>query len=226
MVNKTCVSTSLLCGILARNGNTPFERAINRNSTTQGDRIKFNGSLAELGRLVHTLVTLWSDLCGKSATQPATLSSLARKLREIAQWTGGSGEVAPSVQRKKSKSGQIASMRTLMSPPTRKYQNFLRKAWRAEVVIFDCDLTPSQLRIYSQLPRARLFWIAPRNHRDLFASRPNARGSPAIEIARLNYLAPRIRETGGAKIVRVEGSVAKEPARARKNWIVAIFVIA
>ncbi len=173
--------------------------------------VDFTGSLAELQRLVHTLgyVVVGSIRQRRSSTEGALVVGEG-KLREIAQWTGGTGQVAPSVTRKKSKAAERFeaeeesaetedegydddgddgdSTELADAPPA---------GVRADVVIFDCDLTPSQLR---NLESATGATVLDRTGVIIEIFSRHARTKAArlqVEIARLNYLAPRIRETGG-----------------------------
>jgi GTP-binding protein HflX len=68
----------------------------------------------------------------------------------------------------------------------------------ADVIVFDCDLTPSQLRNLESATGAR---VLDRTGVIIEIFSRHARTRTArlqVEIARLNYLAPRLRETGGA----------------------------
>lgn len=152
------------------------------------------GSLAELGRLVHTLgYEVVGSLRQKRTSTKNALVVGEGKLREIAQWTGGTGTVAPSVKRKKSKAAERFEVDDETSdelPP---------EGVSAEVVIFDCDLTPSQLR---NLESATGAIVLDRTGViiEIFSRHARTRAARLqVEIARLNYLAPRIRETGGGK---------------------------
>ena len=65
------------------------------------------GSLAELGRLVHTLgYEVVGSLSQKRSSTGTALVMGQGKLKEIAKWTGGPGEVQSSVIRKKSKAAE------------------------------------------------------------------------------------------------------------------------
>ena len=70
-------------------------------------------------------------------------------------------------------------------------------AEQAEVIIFDCELSPSQLR---NLESATGVQVLDRTGViiEIFSRHARTRAARLqVEIARLNYLAPRLRETGG-----------------------------
>lgn len=69
---------------------------------------------------------------------------------------------------------------------------------RADVVVFDCELSPSQLR---NLESATGATVLDRTGViiEIFSRHARTRAARLqVEIARLNYLAPRLRETGGS----------------------------
>jgi len=174
------------------------------------DEVEFNGSLAELQRLVHTLgYNVVGSLRQKRKSTSNALVVGEGKLRELAEWTGGTGHVASSVTRKKSKAAERfgqedeteddadgdeidvdeAGLEEPENPPP--------AGVRADVVVFDCDLTPSQLR---NLESATGAIVLDRTGViiEIFSRHARTRAARLqVEIARLNYLAPRIRETGG-----------------------------
>lgn len=93
----------------------------------------------------------------------------------------------------------------------------------------DCDLSPSQLK---NLERAAGVPVLDRTGViiEIFSRHARTRAARLqVEIARLNYLAPRLRETGGgserqggesaakAPVRRVSSSISAESAIARKN---------
>jgi GTPase len=103
----------------------------------------------------------------------------AGKLRELAEWTGGKG-VARS------------------GPPPREEREEPAPAEdpRANLVLVDHDLTPSQAR---NLERATGAEVLDRSAVILAIFQRHARSREArlqVEIARLSYIAPRLRETG------------------------------
>lgn len=157
-------------------------------------------SLAELGRLVHTLgyVVVGSLRQKRNSTSNALVVGEG-KLQEIAKWTGGTGVVAPTVTRKKSKAAERFDDEGIDDPPDTQPSEPPSEGVRAEVVIFDCDLTPSQLR---NLESATGAIVLDRTGViiEIFSRHARTRAARLqVEIARLNYLAPRIREAGGGR---------------------------
>lgn len=161
----------------------------------------FQGSLAELTRLVHTLgYSVVGSLSQKRNSTSNALVVGEGKLREIAQWTGGTGQVASTVTRKKSKAAERFG-EAVAEEENEEDESIESPApvEHADVVIFDCDLTPSQLR---NLESATGAIVLDRTGViiEIFSRHARTRAAKLqVEIARLNYLAPRIRETGGGK---------------------------
>jgi GTP-binding protein HflX len=169
------------------------------------------GSLAELGRLVNTLgYDVAGSLAQKRSGSGSALVFGEGKLREIAKWTGGPGVVQSAVKRKMSKAAErfaanteeddefeeetaeeeLESIEVEGEPPP--------EGVRAEVVVVDSELSPSQLR---NLESALGVDVLDRTGVIIEIFSRHARTKSArlqVEIARLNYLAPRIRETGGS----------------------------
>ena len=128
------------------------------------------------------------------------------KLAELAVWTGGSGKVAASFEQNDEKaalkrdadasdapdeSEEGESAETIEVSPTPVEQ--------AQIVIVDCDLSPSQLR---NLESATGVTVLDRTGViiEIFSRHARTRAARLqVEIARLNYIAPRLRETGGGR---------------------------
>lgn len=179
---------------------------------------ELEGSLDELTRLVTTLgYKVVARLSQKRQTERGLTVLGDGKLKELAAWTGGTGIVASSVVRKKHKAalgfgkrdedGDIDDDSEAVDldeaideadapdevdagpAPTEK----------AEFVIFDCDLSPSQLRNIESatgvtaLDRTGVIIEIFSRHAKTRAARLQ------VEIARLAYVAPRLRETGGGE---------------------------
>lgn len=163
-------------------------------------------SLAELARLV---TTLGNRVIGQtwqkrpSERSPTVLGD--GKLKDIARWTGGNGVIGPMVVKKKHKAAlkfdkdqepdeidEAPEDLDSVDPtevPTEK----------AEVVIFDCDLSPSQLR---NMESALGVPVMDRTGViiEIFSRHARTRAARLqVEIARLTYVAPRLRETGGSE---------------------------
>ena len=180
-------------------------------------------SLIELGRLVTTLgYEVIGKMSQKRSSQRSPTVLGDGRLKTLAQWTGGTGVVASSVVHKKSKaalkfeknlsldqthennesnetdateSGDFTDSETENEDQNEAPQG---KA-RAEVVVFDCDLSPSQLR---NLESATGVSVLDRTGVIIEIFSRHARTKSArtqVEIARLTYVAPRLRETGGGE---------------------------
>jgi GTP-binding protein HflX len=168
-------------------------------------------SLDELARLV---TTLGYKVVGRMTQRRSTSKGMAvlgdGKLKELAGWTGGTGVVASSFVKKKHKAAlkfekgtdseedldldeaadeEAEELNETSESPTE----------TADVVIFDCDLSPSQLR---NLESASGVTVLDRTGVIIEIFSRHARTKAArlqVEIARLSYVAPRLRETGGGE---------------------------
>ncbi|WII71483.1 GTPase HflX [Bdellovibrio sp. 22V] len=171
------------------------------------------GSLAELARLVTTLgYNVIGQTSQRRSSQKTATVLGDGKLKEVAEWTGGSGVVGPLVVKKKHK----AALKFKSNQPEEDEEDFadeiLEEAEeedlteslsapkeKAEVVIFDCDLSPSQLR---NLESALGVTVLDRTGViiEIFSRHARTRAAKLqVEIARLTYVAPRLRETGGGE---------------------------
>lgn len=165
---------------------------------------ELQGSLAELTRLVHTLgYDVVGILSQKRNSSRGALVVGEGKLKEIARWTGGSGEVASAVTRKLTKAAERSAADSedlgLDVDDSEIMDATAEPTEKASVVIFDCELTPSQLR---NLESATGAIVLDRTGVIIEIFSRHARTRVArlqVEIARLTYLAPRIRETGGGR---------------------------
>lgn len=165
------------------------------------------GSLAELARLVTTLgYNVIGQTSQKRSSERGATVLGDGKLKELAEWTGGSGVVGPLVVKKKHKAAlrfksnqededdeipedieELEEEEIFEEGPTPKE--------RAQVVIFDCDLSPSQLRnlesAFGTMVLDRTGVII-----EIFSRHARTRAAKLqVEIARLTYVAPRLRET-------------------------------
>ncbi len=187
--------------------------------------------LAELGRLVHTLgydvVATVSQRRDRVAAGTVLGSG---KLRELAQLTGGSGSVPSGARGQKSKARERweaeaeAAAEAVegdeQAPPEEEEEeeesgddgaeaatDALPAGVKPTVVVVDHDLSPSQL---SNLERATGAQVLDRSGVIVDIFHRHARSREArmqVEIARLNYLAPRMREsTGGRERQQGRGS--------------------
>jgi GTPase len=142
----------------------------------------FASSLRELARLANTLgiEVIGQVTQRRSALLPSVVVG-AGKLRELGAWTGGSGVVPtyapPGKERDEEESEEVDP-----------------DGERASVVLIDHDLTPSQMR---NLETATGAEVLDRSMVILSIFQRHARTREArlqVEIARLNYTAPRLRE--------------------------------
>ncbi len=171
---------------------------------------EIKGSLQELSRLVTTLgFRVIGQMVQRRTSQRGATVLGDGKLAELARWTGGTGVIAPMVVHKKHKAAlkftknqaedddelpdfveeldenvQDLDSQDDSTPPE-----------KADVVIFDCDLSPSQLRNIesatgvSALDRTGVIIEIFSRHARTKAARLQ------VEIARLRYVAPRVRES-------------------------------
>lgn len=184
---------------------------------------ELQSSLDELERLVTTLGyrvigRLWQKR--KSTNSAVVLGE--GKLRELAKWTDGPGEVGPYVAKKKHKAAlrkekededkrledeelaeelaedltdydEIEELGPSHVPPATDGA----PVELAENVVFDCELSPSQLR---NLEKATAVKALDRTGViiEIFSRHAKTRAAKLqVEIARLTYVAPRLRETSG-----------------------------
>ncbi|MGE0763694.1 MAG: GTPase HflX [Bdellovibrionales bacterium] len=155
-------------------------------------------SLLELARLVTTLgYQVVGQITQKRHTERGSTLLGDGKLKELAAWTNGPGVVASSVIRKKSK----AALRWEAEAQEETAENEETPAEApkdtAAIVIADCDLSPSQLR---NLESATGVQVLDRTGVIIEIFSRHARTKAArlqVEIAKLVYMAPRLRETGG-----------------------------
>jgi GTP-binding protein HflX len=163
------------------------------------------GSLQELTRLV---TTLGYDVVGqltqkRSSDKHATVLGEG-KLKELAEWTGGTGVIAASFERKKTKAAlkrEAAEEENDDNESQESEEEITHEnshpPKKAHVVIIDSDLSPSQLR---NLESAVGVTVLDRTGViiEIFSRHAHTRAAKLqVEIAKLTYVAPRLRETGG-----------------------------
>lgn len=164
--------------------------------------------IAELARLVHTL---GFDVVGTVSQRRTALAAAAvlgeGKLQELAAWTGGSGVVPSGAPERKSKA---RTRREATEEPEEEpvaqgddddedddAGEHAAPSRRATVVVVDHEITPSQAR---NLERATGAEVLDRTGVIVEIFHRHARSREAklqVEIARLMYVAPRMREAGG-----------------------------
>jgi GTP-binding protein HflX len=174
-------------------------------------------SLAELGRLVHTLGMDVVETISQKRNSPAAGSVVGDgKLREIARWTGGTGIVTSNKPVVRTKAGVHARAEEdegeddggdasnelaggSQADDGDEKSDTIPESDRVQFVVFDNELTPTQLRNLEGalgvdvLDRTGVIVEIFYRH----AKTPAARAQ--VEIARLTYLAPRIRVTGAGE---------------------------
>lgn len=177
-------------------------------------------SLAELARLVNTLgYEVIGNTSQRRNSERGSNVVGDGKLRELAQWTGGTGVIAPMVVKKKHKaalkflnqdsdldenSGQSVNEDEIINEEFLEEDSSNKPHGEehfktAEILIFDCDLSPSQLR---NLESATGVTVLDRTGViiEIFSRHARTRAAKLqVEIARLTYVAPRLRETGGSE---------------------------
>jgi GTP-binding protein HflX len=172
------------------------------------------GDLAELGRLVHTLgyevvATVTQKRDGlKSGTVLGE-----GKLKELAALTGGTGEIASGAPDRTSKAREKWEQdeEEEETEPESDSAEAPEGEARPSVVVVDHELSPSQARNLERATRAQVLdrtgVIV-----DIFHRHAKSREARMqVEIARLNYVAPRMRESAGGT-ERQQGRGAGESA--------------
>lgn len=159
---------------------------------------ELRSSLDELGRLGKTLGL---DVVGRIVQRRTALSPAAvlgeGKLRELARATGGPGLAPEAEDEGDGDAGERpASEEATEAPGEEAGADDALAALRASVVLVDHELTPSQARHLERISGAE---VLDRTSVILGIFHRHARTREArlqVEIARLGYLAPRLRESG------------------------------
>ncbi len=164
---------------------------------------ELEASLAELGRLVTTLGyrVVARVVQARSNLAPAAVLGEG-KLKELADLTGGTGDAGPVIPRKltKARRRRDADEAPDSEPDEEDQDESEEEAVPAkpkiDLVAVDHDIGPSQLR---NLERATGTSVLDRTGIIIEIFHRHARSREArlqVEIARLNYSAPRLRESG------------------------------
>ncbi|OUR80984.1 GTPase HflX [Colwellia psychrerythraea] len=167
-------------------------------------------SLAELARLVTTLgfKVVGTQSQKQSSTKKVNVLGLG-KLAEIAHLTGNQGEVEDIEEVEDlSVDEQTDDIEFIVNSSDIPSDNLPFAC--ADVVVFDCDLSPSQLRNVENQLGVEVF---DRTGIIIEIFSRHARTKTAklqVEIARLNYVAPRLRETSCGDKERQMGKGAGE----------------
>ncbi len=173
---------------------------------------ELEGSMAELARLVTTLgyEVIGQTSQRRTSERHATVLGDG-KLKELATWTDGTGVVGPMIVKKKHKAALKFEKNQTPDEAddedeeledgdeSEDFKASEKPKEKADVVIFDCDLSPSQLR---NLESATGVTVLDRTGViiEIFSRHARTRAARLqVEIARLTYVAPRLRETGGGE---------------------------
>ncbi len=165
-------------------------------------------SLKELRRLCETLgFEVVGELTQKREGLGAATLLGEGKLAELASWTGGTGVVpkGPPGKKKTLAHGEVEEREDARPPLA------LTGDPRATVVVIDHELSPRQLRNIERATSAAQ--VLDRTGVIIEIFHRHASSRPArlqVEIARLIYVAPRLRETGGGE--RQRGGVGQRGA--------------
>ena len=156
-----------------------------------------DASLVELSRLATTLgFEVVKSLSQRRRSLSGGTVVGRGKLQELSRWTGGSGVVERKSFAKKSKANEPDEPideedESDDEEPTEEAVE------KVEAVIFDCELTPSQM---GHLQSALQVEVLDRTGVivEIFSRHAKTREAKLqVEIARLQYLAPRLRRAGG-----------------------------
>lgn len=183
-------------------------------STVREDELQ--SSLQELKRLVTTLGYRVIGQVTQRRSSDKSASVLGEgKLTELALWTGGPGKIGKLFERKKTKAAlkrdeeseaaeddtgsedEISDVENENSDSAEFNESAEVIKEKAHIVIVDTELSPSQLR---NLESAAGVPVLDRTGVIIEIFSRHARTKAArlqVEIARLAYVAPRLRETGG-----------------------------
>lgn len=176
-------------------------------------------SLAELARLVTTLgYNVIGETSQKRQSEKKATVFGDGKLKEIASWTGGTGVVGPTFIKKKHKAALKFEKIQEESEDDNTYEDLdadldytseaedpseITEASApkelAQVLVVDSELSPSQIRNLESATGAK---VLDRTGVIIEIFSRHARTKAAklqVEIAKLTYVAPRLRETGGGE---------------------------
>lgn len=168
---------------------------------------EFESSMQELARLVTTLgYHVVGQVSQKRQSDKKAAVLGEGKLKELSLWTGGTGLVGSTFEHKLSKAAQKwqnEKAETAEEETPAETADFSLvpedKQKSAQIVIVDTELSPSQLR---NLESATGVPVLDRTGViiEIFSRHARTRAARLqVEIARLTYVAPRLRETGGGE---------------------------
>ncbi len=175
----------------------PIPRAILVSVQIPGvDDIAHAADLEELGRLVKTLGYEVVGTVSQKRDDIGGGTVLGKgRLAELAAMTGGTGVVGSMAIARKSKARDRFEDAGEKQPDARETEPDLRT--RAEIVIVDHDISPSQAR---NLERATGAQVLDRTGVivEIFHRHAHSREAKLqVEMARLKYVSPRLRESSG-----------------------------
>ena len=179
--------------------------------------VEHAADMAELARLVHTLGYEVVATVSQKREGLASGTVLGKsKLKELAKLTGGTGEIPSSAKDRTSKAKEAWEAEEEEAEAAEDAEaapviDEAELAKRATVVVVDHELSPSQAR---NLERATGVQVLDRTGVivDIFHRHAKSREARAqVEIARLIYIAPRMRESSGGT-ERQQGRGAGESA--------------
>jgi len=166
--------------------------------TPDVDDVAHEASLEELGRLVKTLgYAVVGTLSQKREGTGAALLLGSGKLGELAALTGGTGFVGSMAPPSTSKARQRFDNAVGPANPAEPAEPEANATRKPEFVIVDHELSPSQIR---NLERATGAGVLDRTGVivEIFHRHANTREAKLqVEMARLKYVAPRLRESTG-----------------------------
>jgi GTP-binding protein HflX len=164
--------------------------------TPDVDDVEHAASLEELGRLVKTLGYEVIGTLSQKRDEIGGATVLGKgRLEELAALTGGTGEVGSMAIQRKSKARERFDDAGEKKPDARPVEPDPQA--KPEFVIVDHDISPSQAR---NLERATGAQVLDRTGVivEIFHRHAHSREAKLqIEIARLKYVSPRLRESSG-----------------------------
>jgi GTP-binding protein HflX len=166
-------------------------------------------SLRELKRLSRTLgFEVVGEVTQKRQGLGAATLLGKGKLRELAAWTGGTGRVpkGPPGKATATEEGEEDEEEDETEPLHIDAPPAPAREQRATVIVVDHELSPRQLRNIERVTSAE---VLDRTGVIIEIFHRHASSRPArlqVEIARLTYVAPRLRETGGGERQRGRGA--------------------
>jgi GTP-binding protein HflX len=168
-------------------------------------------SLVELGRLVRTLGYDVVATVSQRRDAPSAAAVLGEgKLKELGELTGGTGKVTSGAPQRKSKVRKRWEAERGESAHEDEPESDEEDASRPKLIAVDHEISPSQAR---NLERATGVPVLDRTGIIVEIFHRHAKSREArlqVEIARLNYVAPRLRESGNSE--RQQGRGAGESA--------------